>query len=127
MKLQFFHVEDLCRVIKRIMEIKPEQHIFNVGNEELVTVNTFVLLCYKIAEKSLKLEYVNRYNDNQREYFCFHNYEYCLDLERQKQLIHTTKELEKGLRESFEWYMNHPKEVVKRNYTDYIDHYLKKS
>ena len=34
MKLQFFHVKDLCRVIDFLIENKPVQHIFNVGNKE---------------------------------------------------------------------------------------------
>lgn len=34
MKLQFFHVEDLCRFIDILVEKQPEQHIFNVGNKE---------------------------------------------------------------------------------------------
>jgi len=35
MKLQFFHVEDLCRFIDILVERHPKQHIFNVGNKEL--------------------------------------------------------------------------------------------
>ena len=34
MKLQFFHVEDLCRFIHIIIERKPKNHIFNVGNKQ---------------------------------------------------------------------------------------------
>ena len=30
MKLQFFHVEDLCRFIDILVEKQPEQHIFNI-------------------------------------------------------------------------------------------------
>ncbi len=52
MKLQFFHVEDLCRVIEKIIEVHPEQHIFNVGNEKPIDINEFVSLCYKVAGKN---------------------------------------------------------------------------
>lgn len=45
MKLQFFHVNDLCKVMVKILEIYPEEHIFNVGNKELVDISTFVELC----------------------------------------------------------------------------------
>ncbi len=34
MKLQFFHVNDLCRFMDIIVEKKPDEHIFNVGNKE---------------------------------------------------------------------------------------------
>lgn len=32
MKLQFFHVKDLCGLMETIMETKPAAHIINVGN-----------------------------------------------------------------------------------------------
>jgi len=47
MKLQFFHVDDLCRIIEKILENHPKEHILNVGNTEVVDINTFVELCYK--------------------------------------------------------------------------------
>ena len=37
MKLQFFHVKDLCILMERVIEEKPETHIMNVGNVEPVT------------------------------------------------------------------------------------------
>lgn len=39
MKLQFFHIYDLCRFIDVILENKSEEHIFNVGNKEAATPN----------------------------------------------------------------------------------------
>lgn len=120
MKLQFFHVEDLCRVIEKIIELQPEQHIFNVGNEEMVDVNEFVALCYKVAGR--KLNVVNVYNhENQRDYFSFYDYEYCLDVSKQNTLIADTKDLEVGLQESYEWYVEHKEDVVRKNYIEFID------
>lgn len=120
MKLQFFNVEDLCRVIEKIIEIHPENHIFNVGNEDLVDINTFVSLCYKVACKELST--VNIFDhDNQRDYFSFYDYEYALDVSLQRELISETKSLETGLRESFEWYINHKDDVIRKNYIDFID------
>lgn len=113
MKLQFFHIEDLCKIIEKIIKQHPYHHIFNVGNEELVDINTFVSLCYKVANK--KLETVNVYHyENQRDYFSFYDYEYVLDVSRQKSLLPKTKNLEQGLRESFEWYLKHQEEVSKK-------------
>ncbi len=123
MKLQFFHVEDLCRVIRKIIEVHPETHIFNVGNEELVDINEFVSLCYKVAGKELNT--VNVYNhENQRDYFCFYEYEYCLDVSKQKTLITDTKNLEAGLQESYEWYIEHKEEVPRKNYIEFISNNL---
>lgn len=124
MKLQFFHVEDLCRMIERILEVQPTNHIFNAGNEEVVDINTFVELCYKAVGKELKK--VNVYNhENQRDYFSFYDYEYYLDVTKQTQLIGETKPLETGLKESFEWYKNHKSDVMRKNYIDFIDANLK--
>lgn len=120
MKLQFFYIEDLCKVIETILETHPKEHIYNVGNEDLVDINTFVSLCYKIANKPLST--VNIYDHkNQRDYFSFHDYEYVLDVTKQNTLLPKTKSLEEGLQESFEWYIKHPEEVVRKNYIEYID------
>ncbi len=123
MKLQFFYVEDLCKIIEKIIKQHPYHHIFNVGNEELVDINTFVSLCYKVANK--KLETVNVYHyENQRDYFSFYDYEYVLDVSRQKSLLPKTKNLEQGLRESFEWYLKHQEEVSKKDYINFIDNHF---
>lgn len=123
MKLQFFHVEDLCKIIEKIIKQHPDNHIFNVGNEELVDINTFVSLCYKVANK--KLETVNVYHhENQRDYFSFYDYEYVLDVSRQKSLLPKTKDLEQGLKESFEWYLKHQEEISKKGYIDFIDNHF---
>ncbi len=120
MKMQFFHVEDLCRVIEKILETRPEHHIFNVGNKDIVDINEYISLCYRVAGK--KLEAVHVYNhDNPRDYFNFHDYEYILDVTRQKELITDTKDLETGLRESFEWYVEHKEEVNRKEYIKFID------
>lgn len=120
MQLQFFHVKDLCRMMDAILERKPQNHIFNVGNEKTVSVYDWVKLCYKIAEAPL--DTVNVSGDiEQRKYFSFYNYEYKLDVSGQKELLAETIDLEEGLREAFEWYREHEEEVIKKNYLGYID------
>lgn len=119
MKLQFFHVEDLCRVIECIMETHPGEHILNVGNPEAVDINTYVEMCYAIAGETLQKVYVTNHR-NQRDYFSFHDYEYMLDVTRQKQLLPYVKDLREGLQESFEWYMAHPGEVNQKMYIQFI-------
>lgn len=123
MKLQFFHVEDLCRVIETILIQHPQDHIFNVGNEELVDIKTFVELCYKVV--GVPLEIVNVYDhDNQRDYFSFYDYEYVLDITKQKTLLSSMKDLQAGLQESFDWYVNHKDDVVRKNYIEFIDEHF---
>lgn len=124
MPLQFFHVEDLCRLIEIIMKNCPKHHIFNVGNEKVVDINRFVELCYQAAGVELNKVYVENY-PNQRDYFSFYDYGYVLDVKRQKQLLHKQKDLLEGLKESYEWYRNHQEDVLKKDYISFIDSTLK--
>jgi nucleoside-diphosphate-sugar epimerase len=119
MKLQFFHVEDLCKVIEKILERHPKEHIFNVGNSQLVDINTFVELCYKVVGVPLEKVYVTNHN-NQRDYFSFYDYEYILDVSRQADLLEEEKDLFEGLKESYEWFKSNSDEVVKKDYINYI-------
>lgn len=120
MKLQFFNVKDLCRFIEILLEKHPENKIFNLGNEKAVTIRDWVKLCYGAAGK--KPEFVNVNEEiNQRNYFCFYNYEYMLDVTKQYELMSDTVPLDKGLAEEFEWYKNNQGSVSRKNYFEYID------
>lgn len=120
MKLQFFHVRDLCRCIEAILDRHPAEHIYNVGNEECITVREWVEQCYRAAGHTA--DCVEVYQDiNQREYFSFSDYEYHLDVSRQKELIADTVPLDEGLRESYLWYRGHRDEVRRKGYIEYID------
>ena len=119
MKLQFFHVNDLCKVIEQILENHPKEHILNVGNKELVDINTFVELCYKVVGAPLEKVYITNHN-NQRDYFSFYDYEYSLDVSRQYELLEEQKDLFEGLKESYEWFKNNYDEVVKKDYINFI-------
>ena len=73
MKLQFFHINDLCRFIDIILDKKPSQHILNVGNENAISVREWVELCYEVTGN--EVSFVNVYDDiEQRNYFSFYNY-----------------------------------------------------
>jgi len=119
MKLQFFHVEDLCRFIQILLEKKPQERIFNVGNPETVSIKEWVKLCYRAVGVPLKTICVGT-EHSQRSYFCFHDYEYCLDVSRQQNLMPDTKPLAEGLEESYAWFCNHREEMVRKPYSDYI-------
>ena len=121
MKLQFFNVSDLCRFVKILIDKHPKDHIFNVGNKDIVTIKEWVELCYKAVGKTAEFVSVSK-EIPQREYFCFYDYEYVLDVSKQNDLMTDTIPLEKGLKEEFEWYQNNPNSVYNRKpYMEYID------
>ena len=123
MQLQFFHIDDLCRFIDILLEKKPEQHIFNVGNPQTISVREWVELCYAVLGK--KAEFVNVYEEiEQRNYFSFYNYEYCLDVTKQTALMQNVKTLKEGLCGAFEWYKENPDKVNKKPFFTYIDQNL---
>lgn len=123
MKLQFFHIHDLCRFIDILLENNPEQHIYNVGNKEAISIKDWVKLCYDVVGKSV--EFINVYEDiEQRNYFSFYNYEYYLDVSRQYDLMPDVKPLKEGLKEAYEWYRNNKDKVSKKPFVEYIDNNL---
>ena len=120
MKLQFFHVKDLCKLMEVIINEKPEEHILNVGNALAVSIKEWVTKCYESLGKTPT--FVNVYEDiEQRNYFSFYNYEYYLDVSRQSKLYPETIALEDGLKVAAEWYLEHSDEVNKKPYFEFID------
>lgn len=120
MKLQFFHVEDLCKFMDVILEEKPETHIFNVGSKETVTIKEWVEACYAAVGK--KAEFVCVYDEcEQRNYFSFYDYEYYLDISKQEKMMKETKPLAEGLKESYLWYQNNKDKVLTKEFIKYID------
>ena len=120
MKLQFFHVNDLCRFLEAVLKKKPTQHIFNVGNKETISIREWVELCYQITGKQVEFVNVDQ-SIEQRNYFSFYDYEYYLDVSKQYEIFDKTMSLSLGLEESFEWYKNHSEQVNKKPYFEYID------
>lgn len=120
MKLQFFHVGDLCRFIGAVLEKRPERHVFNVGNKEPVTVKDWAALCYRIVGR--EPEYVGVYADvEQRNYFSFYDYEYRLDVENQRAIMPETTSLEDGLERAYAWYRGNREKVGVKPFIAYID------
>lgn len=123
MKLQFLYVKDLCRFMDVILAQKPEQHIFNAGNREAVSIREWVKLCYQAAGK--EAAFVPVYDDcEQRNYFSFYNYEYYLDVSQQYEWMHDVTPLSEGLRDSFRWYAANSDQVGKKPYLAYIDEHF---
>lgn len=120
MKLQFFYIHDLCKIIESVLEKKPNQPIFNVGNEIALSIKEWVEMCYAIVGKKPTFEKVMDHIE-QRQYFSFYDYEYILDVSAQKELLVALTPLQKGLEESYDWYKEHMTQVNKKDYIKFID------
>ncbi|MDE5763915.1 MAG: NAD-dependent epimerase/dehydratase family protein [Ruminococcus sp.] len=123
MQLHFFDIEDLCVFIEKIIAYKPDNHIFNVGNPESVSIEEWVKLCYGILGKTPDVRCVQP-EINQRMYFPFRNYEYILDVTKQTEIMSDVKPLSKGLQQSYEWYRNNRELIIRKDYLQYIKNNL---
>ncbi len=124
MKLQFFDVEDLCRLIMKIVELKPDTHIINCGNPTTVSINEWVKLCYGVLGKTPDIRYVPS-DIEQRMYFPFRDYEYILDVTKQQSIMPDVKPLEVSMAESYEWFKNNRDKVVQKDYLNFIQNNLR--
>ncbi len=120
LKLQFFDVEDLCRLIEAIVEKKPDYHVINTGNVQAINAAEWVKLCYGVLGKTADIRYISAEYE-QRQYFPFRDYEYYLDVTRQTELLPDLKPLEIGLKESYEWFKNNRELIVRKDYFRYIE------
>ncbi len=122
-KLQFFHVEDLCRMMERILEVHPREHVFNVGNREGMSIKNWVALCYGLLGKVPEWIHVSR-EVEQRSYFPFYAYAYHLDVEKQSRLLPDTRPMEEGLAEALHWYQTNEDQVRKKPLLSFIAEHL---
>lgn len=123
MPLQFFHIRDVCRFIEILLDRKPAEQIYNVGNAEIVDINEWVRLCYEVLNKRPEIKYVDG-SVPQRSYFPFFDYPYILDVAKQNDLMPDTMPLFDGLRESYEWYKNNREAIRRKPLLDYINQNL---
>lgn len=120
LKLQFFDVEDMCRFIDIVTVQKPANRIFNVGNPAPVTAEEWVKCCFEAAGKIPEIELAPR-EHFARNYFCFYDYDYTLDVTEMLKLMPETKPLKQGVREEYKWYLQNQNAVSKRGYIDYVN------
>lgn len=118
MPLQFFNIEDMCGFAEILAEQAPAQRIFNVGSAESVTVEEWVRACYNVLGKTADIRYVMGHE--QCNYFCFRDYGYRLDVTGQNELMPRTKPLDKGLKESYEWFKDNRELIRRKDYFKYI-------
>lgn len=118
MPLQFFHIEDLCRFINAILELQPDNKVFNVGNAP-ISIKEWVNICYNAVGSSP--EFINVYsNIEQRNYFPFYDYAYELDTSRQAEILSDLLPMDIGIKRAYAWYKKNKDQVNIRNYDKYI-------
>ena len=125
MKLQFFHVKDLCRLVELIIDKKPERKIFNVGNRDSISVKQWVSMCYDAVGKMPEFISVD-HSIPQRNYFPFYDYEYCLDVTHQYEIMSDVTSMEEGLYDAFQWYKGNKNSVNRKPLIDFIDNEISK-
>ena len=120
MKLQFFHIGDMCRFMELLIEKKPKKHIFNVGYPEAVTVKEWVNLCYETVGE---IPVFNEVYDDipQRSYFPFYDYEYTLDVTDMLELMPVLTPLSRSLTESYEWFAENRGLIIRKPLMEFID------
>ena len=126
MKMQFFHVRDLFRFVEVLLEVKPQQRVFNVGNPNAVSIRGWAETCYQVAGKPFVCREILAEVD-QRNYFPFYKYEYFLDVSKQMQLLGKVTSLEEGLQESLAWYRENSNVVRRKPLMEYIDKNFKET
>ena len=84
----------------------------------------WVKACYQVTGKKANFCMAKKF-ENQRDFFPFYEYEYKLNVDKQNSFFTNTVPLIEGLKEEFNWYMQHMDEVKKKNYIEYIDRFLK--
>lgn len=119
MPLQFFDIEDMCRFMEIILEKKPVQRKFNVGNPETVDILEWVTACYAVLGKKPEFRFVDA-SVEQRDYFPFYDYGYKLKVDLMRELMPETKPLSKGLEESYEWYVQNRDKVRVKPLLEFI-------
>lgn len=111
-------------MMEAIIEKRPKEHLYNVGNTEVISTRQWVKLCYACRNKIP--EFIEVFGEvNQRNYFSFYDYEFFLDVERQKKLLPDLTPIAISLKESYTWHENHVFDVKKRPFFDYIEKHLK--
>lgn len=124
MKLQFFDIEDMCRFIEIILEMKPERRIFNVGDPCSIDILEWVSSCYEVLGKTPEFDFVHK-NISQRSFFPFYDYEYALDVSEMSRLMPNVKPLGEGLKQSYEWFKNNRGEVLRKKLFEFIESELR--
>lgn len=123
--LHFFYIDDLCKLVEKMIDTNPEKRIYNVGNENTITIKEWVHMCYQIVGQEPLFINVDQ-SIPQRSYFPFYDYAYKLDVTRQKSLLKTLTPIKEGLKKSYAWYINNQDKVTRKPFLEFISKELEK-
>ena len=124
MTLQFFDIDDMCRFIEIILDKKPSQHIFNVGDPNCLTITEWVKKCYNVV--GAEPEFISVPADiPQRSYFPFYAYQYTLDVTEMLKIMNNITPPEIVLGSSYRYFSGHRELIVRKPLLDFIDKNLR--
>lgn len=123
LKLQFIHVEDVCRFAEILIKQKPEKHVYNIGTSP-VTAREWVTACYNATNKRPTFISVSE-DIEQRNYFPFYAYSYELDTLAQQLIMPDTMGLNEGISRAYTQYLKDKSLVNRKTYLEYIEKNLK--
>ncbi|MDR1003014.1 MAG: NAD-dependent epimerase/dehydratase family protein [Oscillospiraceae bacterium] len=106
-RVQFIHVYDLYRTIEAIFgKHETIGQVYNVGDEQPVTLAEWVQCCMEVCEKHTKVvgfDYLDSGYES-RDFFPLHDYEYFLNTDKIREIYTPRISMTEGLRASFSWY-----------------------
>lgn len=115
--IQFIHIEDLYRIVLKVIEKNITGEIFNVANENTITFKEWVKSCMEAYGKTVDLINFD-YTDSEytsRDFFPFFDYDYYLDISKLLEIYKPEIKFEYGLKKSLQWYLQNEDKVDKRD------------
>jgi len=118
-KIQFIYSKDLGNLVEGFLETNQDNlSIYNVGNSEAVTFNTWIELCEKAAgKKAIKYHfYYEEKGYNERDFFSFFNYDNVLDVKKVHSIFKEETSMEEGLKKCYQWYLHNESTVMMKKH-----------
>ena len=88
-----------------------------------MTIKEWAAACYNAVGKTPT--FINVFGEiEQRNYFPFSDYGYCLDTSAQSEILPELTPMETGLTRAYKWYKNNKSAINSKNYFDFIKNNL---
>lgn len=115
-KLQFIYAKDLAVIVRKMLEKESRgSEIYNVGNNQYVTIKEWVQLCAQAMGKAVEIVNFDykKYGRNVREFFPFHDYDNVLNVDKiqQADIIIEETDMLAGLQNAYKWFLEQRLEI----------------
>lgn len=115
-KLQFIYAKDLAVIVRKMLEKESRgSEIYNVGNNQYVTIKEWVQLCAQAMGKAVEIVNFDykKYGRNVREFFPFHDYDNVLNVDKIQQADINIEETDMlaGLQNAYKWFLEQRLEI----------------